>query len=98
MAAELLNQKKAPKLLCWVVAIRFACYDGLMTDEIFQPDESLLRFSASAGDPLYEAVQSLEEAQRQQGFSLIMEGDYGGQIYLTCPVGLLACDHKTLVQ
>lgn len=69
-----------------------------MTDEISQTDDLPLRFSASANDPLYEAVQSLEEAQRQQGFSLIMEGDYGGQIYLTCPVGLLGCDHQTLVQ
>lgn len=69
-----------------------------MIDHVLQPDDSLPRFSASEDDPHYEAVQSLEEAQRQQGFALIMEGDYGGQIYLTCPVSLLCCDQKALQQ
>ena len=69
-----------------------------MIDHVLQPDDSLPRFSASGDDPHYEAVQSLEEAQRRQGFALIMEGDYGGQIYLTCPVSLLCCDQKALQQ
>ena len=39
----------------------------------------------------YPRVDSLAEAQALSGYVLVMEGDYGGQIYATCPVDLVRC-------
>ena len=39
---------------------------------------------------------SLEEAREASDGVVIMEGDYGGQIYLTCPVRLVKCTEETL--
>jgi hypothetical protein len=44
----------------------------------------------------YRAFRSLSEAQAVPDGLVVMEGDYGGQIYLTCPASHVGCDQATL--
>src|SRR5215207_1032281 len=44
----------------------------------------------------YRAYRSLDEAREDPDAAVVMEGDYGGTIYLTCPVRLVHCDAATL--
>lgn len=44
----------------------------------------------------YRPLRNLEEAKATSGSYLIMEGDWGGQIYLSCPVNLVNCSEKGL--
>jgi hypothetical protein len=44
----------------------------------------------------YEAVESLIEAKARKDFAVVMQGDEGGSIYLTCPAALIACDEAAL--
>lgn len=46
----------------------------------------------------YKAFRNLEEARAANGAYLIMEGDWGGQIYLVCPVRLVQVSEETLGQ
>jgi len=46
----------------------------------------------------YVSFASLAEARRHEDACVIMEGDYGGSIYLTCPVSLVSCDEDTLAK
>jgi hypothetical protein len=46
----------------------------------------------------YKPLRSLEEARGVDDAYLVMEGDWGGQIYLVCPVSLVNCDEKALDQ
>jgi len=46
----------------------------------------------------YRAFRTLAEAQEVSDGVVVMEGDYGGQIYLTCPARLVNCDQATLEQ
>ena len=56
------------------------------------------RVIAEAHGAQYEAFRNLEEARAANGAYLIMEGDWGGQIYLVCPVRLVEASEKTLGQ
>lgn len=44
----------------------------------------------------YRAYSSLEEARGDPDAAVVMEGDYGGSIYLTCPVRHVGCDAAAL--
>jgi hypothetical protein len=44
----------------------------------------------------YEAFRSLDDARSAPDSVVVMEGDYGGSIYLTCPARLVQCDEATL--
>jgi len=44
----------------------------------------------------FHAIESLDSARRVPNAYVIMEGDWGGQIYLTAPVRLLRCDAPEL--
>jgi hypothetical protein len=44
----------------------------------------------------YEALGSLEDARAHPDGALVLEGDYGGQIYLTCPASVVECSESTL--
>jgi hypothetical protein len=44
----------------------------------------------------YKPIEDSEEALNTQDAILIMEGDWGGQIYLTCPVRLVHCSEEAL--
>jgi hypothetical protein len=48
------------------------------------------------GQP-YRAYPTLAAARADPDAAVVLEGDYGGQIYLTCPVGLVACDEHALL-
>lgn len=53
---------------------------------------------ADAHGTRYAALRSLEEARRVPDAAVVMEGDDGGSIYLTCPVRLVRCDEAALRQ
>ncbi len=44
----------------------------------------------------YKPQRNLEEAKATPESYIIMEGDWGGQIYITCPVNLLSCSENEL--
>lgn len=44
----------------------------------------------------YKAFNNFNEAKNSSKSYMIMEGDYGGQIYLSIPVKLIKCDYKDL--
>ncbi len=41
-------------------------------------------------------VESFLQAQNTAGTYVIMEGDWGGQIYLSCPMNIVKCNEDTL--
>ncbi len=44
----------------------------------------------------YKAFKNFEEAKKHSNAYMIMQGDYGGQIYLSAPVQQIKCDYKAL--
>jgi len=46
----------------------------------------------------YVSLAGLAEARQHADACLIMEGDYGGTIYLTSPISIVECDEPTLCQ
>src|SRR5438552_11511903 len=69
------------------------------TSKLLPAHESgVRRMVADARGPPYQALRSLGEAQAALDGVVVMEGDYGGQIYLTCPARLVKCDPGTLEQ
>jgi hypothetical protein len=46
----------------------------------------------------FRPLRSLDEAKRCEDGVVILEGDYGGQVYLTCPARLVCCPPETLYQ
>jgi hypothetical protein len=54
------------------------------------------RIVADAHGGSYGAFRSLGEAKEADTAAVIMEGDDGGSIYLTCPARLVNCDEATL--
>jgi hypothetical protein len=69
-----------------------------MSDELPEYVSGVRYMTAKAFGRPYRAVQSLAKAQAEENFALILEGDYGGQIYATCPVNKIHCEEKTLRQ
>lgn len=53
---------------------------------------------AEASGRVYTAFTSLTAAREHPAGIVIFEGDYGGTIYLTIPVRLVACGEATLRQ
>ena len=67
--------------------------------EVIPDHESAVRrLVADAHGGGYKAIESLDEAKATPGAAIVMEGDYGGSIYLTCPARLVHCDERTLRQ
>jgi hypothetical protein len=44
----------------------------------------------------YKSFATLEEAKSEPNAALILEGDYGGTIYMTCPVSAIRCGEPVL--
>ena len=61
-------------------------------------ESAVRRMVADAHGGRYEAVEAFDEAKSMTDAVVVMEGDYGGSIYLTCPVRLVQCDEATLWQ
>lgn len=53
---------------------------------------------ADAHDEPYAPLRTFEEARAAADGVVIAEGDYGGQIYFTCPARLVRCDEALLWQ
>ena len=67
--------------------------------EVIPDHESAVRrLVADAHGGGYKAIESLDEAKATPGAAIVMEGDYGGCIYLTCPARLVHCHERTLRQ
>jgi len=45
----------------------------------------------------YTPLLSLEEARQYDDSVVILEGDWGGTIFATCPVKYVICDHDTII-
>ena len=56
------------------------------------------RLVADAHGESYDAFRSLDDAKKADQAAVVMQGDYGGSIYLTCPARLVLCDEATLRQ
>jgi len=74
-----------------------------MTDDsLFQPpqlpshESAVRRLMAEATGASYQALESLAEAQAAPDGVVILEGDDGGQVYLTVPARLVRCSEQTL--
>jgi hypothetical protein len=65
---------------------------------VFRPEhESGVRSMwAEAHGGSYAAVRSLAEAQALHDGAVVLEGDWGGQIYATVPARLVRCDEQAL--
>ena len=69
--------------------------------ELPAPEEYMsdVRYIAShAHGTEYKPINNYSQAKEREHSYVIMEGDYGGQIYLTCPMKLVNCAHETLLQ
>ena len=68
-------------------------------DDIIPGHESPVRriFADSHGEE-YHSIKTFNEAKEIPNAYVIFEGDYGGQIYLTCPVSIIKCNEKKLKQ
>jgi hypothetical protein len=44
----------------------------------------------------YQPIHTFDEAKQIEDAVLVMEGDWGGQIYLVCPMRLVGCDETDL--
>ena len=67
-----------------------------MTDEIPEHESPVRRMMADAHGGTYVAYESLDEARRDPDGALVMEGDYGGQIYLGCPLRVVGASEAAL--
>src|SRR5262249_41746862 len=61
-------------------------------------ESAVRRMVSDAAGHSYIAVRSLEEAKRYPDGAVVLEGDWGGQIFLTCPAQLVQCTEQTLQQ
>jgi putative acetyltransferase len=69
-----------------------------MQEELPNHHSAVRSLTAKSAGREYRAVRSLAEAQAEKDFAVILEGDFGGQIYLTCPVERIKCTEQTLRQ
>jgi hypothetical protein len=52
-------------------------------------------FHEAYGTP-FEPIATLEEARQLENAYVILQGDWGGQIYVTVPVSRVGCSHEQL--
>jgi hypothetical protein len=58
-------------------------------------NDSIRSFMAEAQGELFRSYRNLEEATAEGG-TVILEGDDGGTIYLTCPASIVKCGEEGL--
>lgn len=66
------------------------------TDENQIGESGLRILLDKSGERPFNPIATLDEARLAEGAYLIFEGDHGGQIYLTVPVGHINCDQAAL--
>jgi hypothetical protein len=65
--------------------------------EMIPDHESPVRHMLSAAHGTsFEALRSLDEARQAPDGVVVLEGDWGGQIYLVCPASLVGCSDAAL--
>lgn len=73
--------------------------DQLPPDHVIPEHERALhRMVADGRGVPYQAFPFLSGAQRTADGAVVLEGDWGGTIYSTCPARLIRCDEGTLSQ
>lgn len=70
----------------------------MTSDEFPKNENRAVPLNAGPTGGLNETVNSLEQARKCDGYAAILRGDYGGQVYLTCPVSRICCDDATLLR
>lgn len=59
-------------------------------------ESGVRKLVSEAAGTTYEALPSLAEARKVTDASVVMEGDYGGQIYVVAPIQLVRCSEEVL--
>lgn len=60
-------------------------------------NESIMRKLYNINNDIsYKSITNFEQAKKEKKAVVIFEGDYGGIIYLTCPIQLVKCNEETL--
>jgi hypothetical protein len=67
-------------------------------DRIPGHESPVRRIVADSSGEEYGAIKSFSEAKKIPNAYVVFEGDYGGQIYLTCPMSKINCNEKILKQ
>lgn len=98
LAAKDLCNGKSPASL--MEAIEFWDEDSLDDEDCIYEDEDYDEedegLTEDEADLSKDFFKSLEAAKKVPDACVVMEGDWGGQIYLTCPARLVMCDEETL--
>lgn len=61
-------------------------------------ESSLRKMYNESNDIPYQDLKNLTEAKKHIDSVMIFEGDYGGIIYLTCPIRFVKCNEEELNQ
>ena len=64
--------------------------------EIPDHESAVRRMVSEAHNISYVPIKDFEEAKKYDNSYMMMEGDWGGQIYLSIPVKQVKCDYETL--
>jgi hypothetical protein len=64
--------------------------------EIPDHESPVRRLYSDAHGLPYRALHSLDQAKACPDGVVVLEGDWGGQIYVVCPAKIVACDEATL--
>jgi hypothetical protein len=67
-------------------------------DELPDHESGVRRMAADAAGRPYQALRSLVEAQAAVDGVVVLEGDYGGQIYVVVPAREVRCSEEALTQ
>jgi len=80
-------------------AVRQHSTERMSDGDTKQARESGIRkFAAEVYGRRYEPLRSLYEAKSHKDGVVVLEGDWGGIIYLTCPASLVRCSEEALHQ
>jgi hypothetical protein len=69
---------------------------GVVASHIPEHERPVARLVADSHGESYAAFRSLAEAKEADFAAVVMQGDEGGSIYLTCPAHIVECDEQTL--
>jgi hypothetical protein len=86
-----------------LVFSRFRRHGEIRIDEtsigVIPDNCSPVRYIVSqAHGETYKPLSNLNEAKKTENAVVILEGDWGGQIYLTCSLKLVHCDEQSLIE
>jgi hypothetical protein len=86
------------RLVGWLRALVRGGETGSTPARLEEHEDALRRMVSDAHGTSYRAFRSLEEARGAEDGIVVMQGDDGGSIYLTCPVNLVHCSEAALKQ